>query len=182
MALDTPPALAQEAPTLYCANHPETETLLRCNKCNKPICLKCAVQTPVGYRCRECVREQQDVYYNASNTDNLVAFGVAFVVVAIATPIIGYFGAFLSRMWFIGLIIAFTAGGAAGTALAQIVRRAVNRRRSRAMRWYALAGILLGLLVGSFGLFLFTGIFPILLLPVLVFVALAIASALPFLR
>ena len=93
------PAPAQELPpVMYCANHPETETLLRCNKCNKPICLKCAVQTPVGYRCRECVRGQQDVYYNATSTDNLIAFGVAFGVVALTTPVIGHFGAFLSRL------------------------------------------------------------------------------------
>ncbi len=39
-----------------CANHPERETGLRCNRCGKPICSQCAVQTPVGYRCRECVR------------------------------------------------------------------------------------------------------------------------------
>ena len=38
------------APT-YCANHPGVETSLRCNKCGKPICAKCAVRTPTGYRC-----------------------------------------------------------------------------------------------------------------------------------
>ena len=34
--------------TLYCANHPTIATSLRCNRCNKPICHKCAVLTPVG--------------------------------------------------------------------------------------------------------------------------------------
>ena len=38
------------APT-YCANHPTVETTLRCNKCGKPICAKCAIRTPTGYRC-----------------------------------------------------------------------------------------------------------------------------------
>ncbi len=42
----------------YCANHPGVETSLRCNKCGKPICAKCAVRTPTGYRCKECVRGQ----------------------------------------------------------------------------------------------------------------------------
>ena len=65
------------APVMYCANHPETETYLRCNKCEKPICLKCAVLTEVGYRCKECIREQQNVFYNAMTYDNWIAFGVA---------------------------------------------------------------------------------------------------------
>ena len=79
MAYDTTspaPDAAAAVPVMYCANHPDTETLLRCNKCNKPICLKCAVQTPVGYRCKECVREQQDVYYNGTTSDNLIAVRV----------------------------------------------------------------------------------------------------------
>lgn len=164
---------------MYCANHPETETLLRCNKCDKPICLKCAVQTPVGYRCKECVREQQDVYYNASSTDNLVALGVAFLVVAVATPLIGFF---LGVAGWFSFLIAILAGSAAGSALAQVVRQAVKRRRSRSMRWYALAGILLGLVVGSVAAAMTIGIFPLFMPSVWIFVALAIASALPFLR
>src|SRR6266700_3112765 len=59
--------------TLYCANHPTVATSLRCNKCNKPICHKCAVLTPVGYRCRECVRGQQQVF----ETVVWYAFGLA---------------------------------------------------------------------------------------------------------
>ena len=52
-------------PTRTCANHPNRETMLRCNKCEKPICLQCAVLTEVGYRCKECVRGQQALYFNA---------------------------------------------------------------------------------------------------------------------
>ncbi len=32
--------------TLHCYLHPERETLLRCNNCERPICTKCAVLTP----------------------------------------------------------------------------------------------------------------------------------------
>jgi len=39
---------------LRCANHPDTETNLRCSRCGKPICVRCVVQTPVGGRCRQC--------------------------------------------------------------------------------------------------------------------------------
>lgn len=168
-----------QLPTLYCANHPDVETLLRCNKCNKPICLKCAVQTPVGYRCRECVREQQDVYYNATGGDNWIAAGVSFVVSAVATPIVGFF---LAVTGIFSWIIAFVAGGAAGSALAQIIRQAVGRRRSRTMRWFALAGIIVGMLVGSAVAIAFLGFNPLRVISVWIFTALAVASCLPFLR
>ncbi len=168
-----------QPPVMYCANHPDVETYLRCNKCDKPICLNCAVQTPVGYRCKECVRAQQDVYYNGTSGDNFIALGVSFGVVAIATPVVGFF---LAVTGFFSWIIAFLAGGAAGSILAQIIRQAVHRRRSRNMRWFALAGIALGLLVGSGVAMAFFGFNPLTIISVWIFVALAIASALPFLR
>ena len=175
-----PPSSAQaQPPVMYCANHPAVETYLRCNKCNKPICLQCAVQTPVGYRCKECVRSQQDVYFNAATGDNFIALAVAFGVVTVATPIVGFF---LAVSGFFSWIIAFLAGSAAGSLLAQVVRAAVKRRRSRTMRWFALAGIILGVLAGSLIAIIFLGFNPLRVLAVWIFLALAVASALPFLR
>ena len=66
--------------TLFCANHPNRETVLRCNRCEKPICTECAVLTPVGYRCKECVRGQQKVFETASWVDLLIAFIISGIV------------------------------------------------------------------------------------------------------
>ena len=162
--------------TLYCANHPQTETLLRCNRCNKPICVeKCAVQTDVGYRCKECIREVQDKYYNAETKDNWIALIVSFVVTLVAMPLVGFFLGMFG--FFFGSIIALLIGSAAGTALSQIIRRAVGKRRGRNLRWFALAGILLGI-----GVAILFVPFPLLNLPTLLFGILAISTALPFLR
>src|SRR3972149_4976134 len=60
---------------LTCANHPTRETSLRCKRCNKPICASCAVLTPVGYRCRECVREQQAIFDTAGGGGLAVGAG-----------------------------------------------------------------------------------------------------------
>ena len=54
-----------ETTTLYCYVHPDRETGLRCNRCERPICADCAVLTPTGYRCKECVREQKKVFDTA---------------------------------------------------------------------------------------------------------------------
>jgi hypothetical protein len=170
---------ASAAPAmLYCANHPDTETLLRCNRCEKPICMKCAVLTDVGYRCKECIRGVQASYFNAIPTDNLIGFGVALVVAAIASPIAGFIFRFIPG--FFGIIIAFAIGSAAGGALAQIIRTSVGRRRGRYLRHFTLAGIILGVLLGGiigarFGIPVFT-------LSTLIFTVLSTITAYQILR
>jgi hypothetical protein len=171
---------AQEAEVLHCANHPNVETLLRCNRCGKPICLNCAELTDVGYRCKECIRGVQDIYFNAVPTDNIVAFVVALLVTAVAAPIAGLvFG--LIRFGFFSLILAVIIGGTAGGILAQIIRSAIGRRRGRYLRYYALAGIVVGVLLGSILGLLILGI-PTLTLPLIVFAFLAAMAAYQILR
>lgn len=173
----TPPA----GEVLHCANHPDTETYLRCNKCGKPICLKCAVLTEVGYRCKECIREQQNVFYNAMTTDNWVAFAVAAAVTLVAWPLASFFLRFLG--FFIGIIVAAVAGGAAGAALAQIIRNSVGRRRGRYIRYFSLAGIFVGMLVSAFITSLaFDRFLPFASWQAVLFAILAIVSAYQILR
>ena len=131
---------------LHCANHPGRETRLRCNKCDKPICTDCAVLTPVGYRCRECVREQQDKFYTAGSSDRLkgymaaIAGGIALGLTAILL------GAFLGT--FLGVIVAFFAGPAVGGAVGELAWRAAGRKRSRQFNVYVtlIAAVLAALL------------------------------------
>ena len=47
-----------------CYRHPEVETGLRCNRCNKLICAQCAQRTPVGFRCPDCIMDVKERYYN----------------------------------------------------------------------------------------------------------------------
>ncbi len=104
---------------LYCANHPTTETYLRCNKCGKPICPKCAVQTPVGYRCRDCINAQQKVFYTDFHPIHyVIAAAVALPLALIAgwlIPGLGWYAIFL--------------GPLAGTGIAEAARWAIQRRR-----------------------------------------------------
>jgi len=165
-----------EPESLTCANHPDRETLLRCNKCGKPICISCAVRTPVGYRCNECVREQQNIYFNALGRDNIVALAVGFVLTLIVAPIVGFL---LGSIGFFGFFIAFIIGSGAGTTAARIIRRAVGNRRGRKLPHIAIAGITLS--VAPWGLlFLLSGGRAFLML--LLFAGLTIASAFPQLR
>lgn len=121
--------------TLYCANHPTVATALRCNRCGKPICTRCAVRTPVGYRCRECLRSQQQVFETVKWYDYLVAALVAVPIGALSAGILGNFG-------FFTLFLAPMVGG----VTAEVVRAAVRKRRGRYFTLAAAAAFALGCL------------------------------------
>ena len=116
---------------LYCYYHPDRETTLRCNKCGKPICTECAIRTPVGYRCPDCVREQQDKFYTATTADIIKGAIVAFIGGLLtglgAFLLILFLGGFL----FIGFLAAFFLGPALGGGVAEGVRRAMGKRHAR---------------------------------------------------
>jgi len=118
---------------LSCANHPSRETTLRCNKCDKPICSQCAVLTPVGYRCPECIRGQQKVFDTSTSLDYVLAAGIAFVLVAVATGLLRFLG-------FWGLFLSPVVGG----GIAAIIQRVVRRRRSHRLPVVAAVGGMLG--------------------------------------
>jgi hypothetical protein len=58
---------------MQCAAHPGTETVLRCGKCDTPICPRCTVHTPVGARCRKCTSNRSSPLYRASPLQYLLA-------------------------------------------------------------------------------------------------------------
>ena len=133
MTDSTPNPLPETPPILYCENHPNVETSLRCNNCNKPVCPKCVVLTPTGYRCKECVRGQQKVYETAAWYDYPVAF--------FSAALLSFMGSLLiSRLGFLSLFIAPIAG----TIIGEIVRWLVRRRRSPLLFKIAAAAAALG--------------------------------------
>ncbi|MGE5777617.1 MAG: B-box zinc finger protein, partial [Chloroflexota bacterium] len=73
-----------ESTTLHCYIHPNRETSLRCNNCDRPICVSCAVRTPTGYRCRECVKGQLKIFDTAEWYDYISGFIVAAFISGIA--------------------------------------------------------------------------------------------------
>ncbi len=46
-----------ESEQLYCYGHPRTPTRLRCSRCERPICGRCAIPASVGQHCPECVAQ-----------------------------------------------------------------------------------------------------------------------------
>lgn len=135
----------------YCAAHPERDTELRCNRCGRYMCVACAVRTPVGYTCRECVRGHEDRFFEGTAVDYGLVAGACAVGGALTTFVMLMIGGFL----ILGFIVAPAIGGAAG----QIALQMTGRRRGRYSGYVAVAGIVAGglasalLLLGGVGLF-----------------------------
>jgi hypothetical protein len=126
-----------------CYRHPATPTNLRCNRCGNPICPKCAVQTPVGFRCPDCVRVQQDKFYTGGKLDYVIAIVVALPLSLIAAYVFSFI---ITNIGFLAWIIAFLAAPPVGGLIAEAVRRAVGRRRSRHLNTVVLACLVGGVL------------------------------------
>ena len=64
-----------------CADHPDVETRLRCSRCGKPICPRCAVRTPVGMRCPDCAGKRATVVANPAGTLKAAHAGLAVATI-----------------------------------------------------------------------------------------------------
>jgi len=133
---------------MHCINHPTVETYLRCNKCGRPICPKCAVQTPVGYRCKDCVNAQQHVFYAGFRPVHYL------VAAAVALPLAMIAGWLVPRLGWYTVVLGPLVGG----GIAEAVRWAVRRRRGPHTWLVVCACIVIGALPWLLlSLLLFTG-------------------------
>lgn len=132
--------MTTDTSTVYCENHPNRETSLRCNRCNKPICAKCAVSTPTGYRCPQCIRGQQKSFNSAEWYDYPVAFFLALILSFIGSQLVRFIG-------FFTILLAPVAG----IVIAEAVRFAVRKRRSKRLYQVATIGAAAGSLLPILG-------------------------------
>jgi hypothetical protein len=125
--------MAEYNEPLFCAVHPRRETSLRCNRCEKPICSQCAVLTPTGYRCQECVRSQRKVFDTVQWYDYPISFVTAGVLAYIGSYLVSWIG-------FFTILLAPVVG----TIIAEAVRFLVKKRRGKWLFQLAAVGIVLG--------------------------------------
>ena len=131
---------ADDDGTLHCYRHPDRETWVRCGRCDRPICPKCAMQGPVGFRCRDCGKPAFDPLTSLTPGQAIGAFAIALIgglVVSMVAPRIGFFG----------LILAFLGGG----FTADMTMRSIGFKAGPVIAGLVLGGIAAGALV-AFGL------------------------------
>lgn len=127
---------ADEGP-LYCYRHPKSETYVRCGRCDQPICPKCAVQGPVGFRCRQCGLAKNASLSSFSPRQVALGIGASFG----GGAILGFVG---GQVGFYSIFIAFIAGGFIAEAMVRVV--GIKRGPVMATMLYGpmLAGFALG--------------------------------------
>jgi hypothetical protein len=143
-ALTAADALAGDADSdadsgpLYCYRHPKSETYVRCGRCDQPICPKCAVQGPVGFRCRQCGLVKSATL--SSFTPRQLALGIGVSVGGGA--ILGYLG---GQVGFYSIFISFFAGG----FIAEAMVRMTGMKRGPVMAGMLYGGLVAGFAVGA---------------------------------
>lgn len=132
-------------PVVFCARHPDVETVLECGRCGTPICPRCMIHTPGGIRCPDCAKLRRPPMYELAPLDYAKAIGVG-VVLAVA---LGFAGAILFPPRGFGglfLLLALFVGSAVGGLVAEAIHRATNGKRGVAMQVIG-AGTLAGALL-----------------------------------
>lgn len=130
---------AEDDAPLYCYNHPNEPTYLRCGKCERPICAKCRVSTPVGFRCYECANVQVLPTYaiDASVYGKAAVYGL--VAGGLAGALMGLFPAF--EFW--GALLL-------GVVVPEAVARASNQKRGPGLQMVGIACVVFGFIVSRF--------------------------------
>jgi uncharacterized membrane protein YhaH (DUF805 family) len=97
--------------------------------------------TPTGYRCKECVKEQQKIFETTVWYD----YPIIFIVVAFLSYLGSLLGAWISvRFGFYIIILALFLAPAIGGVIAEIARRATGRRRSKRLFLLAVIAAVVG--------------------------------------
>jgi len=94
------------------------------------MCTKCAERTPVGYRCKECIRGQMAIFDTATPRDTLFAF-VTLSVIGLVLALIGNFIETISGFGLYLALVFIPAGGVIGTWLATLTLKISGKRRSK---------------------------------------------------
>lgn len=132
---------------MFCYRHPDRETWVRCGRCDRPICTRCAMQGPVGMRCRDCGKPVRDpltaMTPRQALTGTAVAIGGGAIVAFIALEI-GFFG----------ILIGYFGG----RFIAEMLERAIGYKRGPAAMLVIGGGIALGAVLGTaIGILTFLG-------------------------
>jgi hypothetical protein len=138
MTSDAVTAELTEPQPLHCYRHPDRETWVRCGRCDQPICTKCAMQGPVGMRCKSCGKPVRDALSSMTAVQVVVVLGLTIGAGLLVGFLAMQFG------WFV-LLLGFFAGRFTIDAL----DHTIGMKRGPRMMALVIGGLLVGSLVGG---------------------------------
>jgi hypothetical protein len=130
---------AEEPLGMFCYRHPARQTFITCGRCDQPICTGCAMQGPVGMRCRAC---------GTPPRDPLTALGPAQLGAGIAAALgAGTLAGLVGLQ--IGFFFSLCIGPIIGGLIGEAVLRATGYKRGPVMRLLVVGGIIGGVLLAG---------------------------------
>ena len=155
--LDLEAARAPVGP-MRCDRDPSVETYLRCGRCEKPICPRCLIQTPVGAKCRDCAQLRRLPMFDIKPLDYLkgisggLAAGIGgallMIFVQLNVPFLGIFG------------LMMVAG--VGYGVGEAINRVTRGKRGIWLASIAALCVPVGLILAWALVFMFQGADPVL--------------------
>ncbi len=124
-----------------CSFHPGVETEMRCAECERPICPKDMVLTPVGYKCPVCVKPKRSQYVYVKPKQLAGAVGAGVLAGVGGGLLLGAVGL---RFFLIGIVWGMLTGEA--------VRRGSGGHRGPILAVIAAGCVVAGALLGGLGL------------------------------
>jgi hypothetical protein len=120
--------------------------MVHCGKCDRPICVRCMIQTPVGMRCRECaqLRRLPQFDVDARLLSRSAAGGLAASV--LSWLLISYVS-----------YLSFFAAIAVGFAVAAAMSPLAKRRTSRPLEAVAVFVVVGGYIIARYARFALLG-------------------------
>ncbi len=142
----------------YCYAHPGRETSLRCKRCERYMCTSCAVGTPTGYMCKDCVKSHQKSFDTAEWYD----YALGFITAGLLSGVAAFLVTLIGGIGFFGWFLIAAGAPVAGTAIAESVRFVTRRHRSRSLFITVAVGVVAGALPIILGQLLSLNLFGIL--------------------
>ena len=123
-----------------CAFHPGTETNVRCVECDRYICTKDMVPTPVGYKCKECSKQLPSARRTVKPKQLALATLAAAAMGIGGSFVLAFVGVYF---WFAAIVLGIATGEAA--------RRASGGHRSAPIGTVAGSSVLIGATLAGLG-------------------------------
>ena len=128
-------AEAEVVKTRPCANHPQVETVVSCGRCDKPLCPRCMIYTPVGVRCRDCAQLRRLPQYTLTPR----VYARVLPTAAALALICGFLLSLVPRL-------SLLAGVVVGVVVGEVLRRVSGYKQGRVLQVIAGATVVVGIL------------------------------------
>jgi hypothetical protein len=148
-AAAAPPPVRLGGTTItQCTRHPETQTALRCSRCETPICPRCMIQTPVGARCPDCAKVNRSPVYTVRGQYLARAIAAGIGGGFVMGTIWGFASQNVVGLAYGGLsFMSLLLGVALGYAFTRLMDFATRRKRGPVIVACAMGGIVLATLI-----------------------------------